>query len=138
MSLEGLPLARIMAGVKRYRSCVSGDADTTEWDACVTARLVKCHVGRWFERTGTPYDSMCGDHEECHDFYLRCRGRAENAAIAWMGCFRRGVLRFLSRDTATLIAKIIAQPDYWLFDGGGRGAVPVRSDASGDSGSVVP
>lgn len=49
-------------------------------------------------------------NRRCLMVYRECKERSNGIAIAWMGCFRRKALPYLSRDTATLIAKMIASP----------------------------
>ncbi|MEO6077237.1 MAG: hypothetical protein ABIP54_00435, partial [Candidatus Andersenbacteria bacterium] len=47
--------------------------------------------------------------------YETFKRRADAAVLAWMGCFRRKALPGLSRDTATLIAKMMADPLKWIL-----------------------
>lgn len=84
---------------------------TTSW-----AKRFKCQLGKQLALREMIAANIrrSADEEECYDYYLRCRGRADNAAIAWMGCFRRRALPHLSRDTATLVAKMLADPMRWL------------------------
>jgi TPR repeat protein len=46
--------------------------------------------------------------------YRKSKKQADAAVLAWMGCFRRKALPGLSRDTSTLIAKIVADPLKWI------------------------
>lgn len=57
------------------------------------------------------------NHQVSQDYvlvYRICKKQADAAVLAWMGCFRRKALPGLSRDTATLIAKIVADPLKWI------------------------
>jgi hypothetical protein len=38
---------------------------------------------------------------------------AQQATIAWLGCYKRKAFPFLSRDTATLIASMISPAIQW-------------------------
>lgn len=49
----------------------------------------------------------------CVRFYQMVRKVAQNATVAWLGCFKRGAISYLNRDTATLIGKIIYDPIQW-------------------------
>lgn len=52
----------------------------------------------------------------CLAMYEKCKQRSNGAAIAWIGCFKRKALKYISRDTATLIAKKIDSPlDFISF-----------------------
>lgn len=58
------------------------------------------------------------EYEEtpCLEVYEKCKQRSNGAAIAWIGCFKRKALKYISRDTATLIAKKIDSPlDFISF-----------------------
>jgi hypothetical protein len=49
----------------------------------------------------------------CVSVYHYWKKRADERVLAWMGCFKRKALTWLSRDTATLIAKMMANPVCW-------------------------
>lgn len=55
------------------------------------------------------------ENRSCLTMYRGCKQRSNDAAIAWMGCFRRKALPHLSRDTTNMIAKMIASPLEFLL-----------------------
>ncbi|MEO6077236.1 MAG: hypothetical protein ABIP54_00430 [Candidatus Andersenbacteria bacterium] len=69
---------------------------------------IQCIIGQLTTRFQVP------DENGCVFTYRRCKQRADAAILAWMGCFRRKALTGLSRDTATMIAKMVADPLKWL------------------------
>lgn len=73
-------------------------------------RMIQCFTGQLAHRFGAVAEYR---GNACLDVYQECKQRSDSAAIAWMGCFRRKALAHLSRDTATLIAKMIASPIRW-------------------------
>lgn len=75
-----------------------------------TIYIIQCVLGQLAHRFGLVAEYR---GNACLEVYQECKKRSESAAIAWMGCFRRKGLAHLSRDTATLIAKMIASPIHW-------------------------
>lgn len=73
-------------------------------------RIVRCVMGQVSERHGIHVAEI---PFSCNDVYLDCKDKATQAAVAWLGLFRRRALPYLSRDTATLVAKMIACPVRW-------------------------
>jgi len=67
--------------------------------------VIQCVFGKLCLKYGR--DS---EYVGCYDFY---RQEAQQATIAWLGCYKRKALPFLSRDTATLIASMIAPVTQW-------------------------
>ena len=72
-----------------------------------TLFVIKCIVGKLLIKQD---DQTQSDYI---DFYRHWKALVDQRILAWMGCFRRKKLTWLSRDTATLIAKMMANPVYW-------------------------
>jgi hypothetical protein len=78
-----------------------------------TMFVVKCIVGKLLiEQDDQSYLGLKPNRDYIK-FYRNQKARVNQLILAWMGCFRRKKLTWLSRDTATLIAKIMANPIYW-------------------------
>lgn len=73
-------------------------------------RVARCVMGQLTMRLGIHAAEV---PRICTDVYLACKQNARKAAIAWMGVFCRCALPYMSRDTATLVAKLIACPIRW-------------------------
>lgn len=93
-------------------------------------RVARCVIGQLMARYPTP-DYVTGegssyssdedgigneeqdDDDECVVEYRYWRDASREAAMAWLGCFRRGVLESLNRDMARLIAQMVFDPVEW-------------------------
>jgi hypothetical protein len=70
--------------------------------------IISCVAGKVLTQR-----KRAGASGACVIVYHYWKKLADQRILAWMGCFRRKKLTWLSRDTATLIAKIMANPIYW-------------------------
>jgi hypothetical protein len=94
-----------------YRSIVEWNYFKLSNDALQT---IRCVIGQSIVRFSPPCMS---DQERARvEFYKQCKKRADAVVISWMGCFRRKALISLSRDTATLIAKILSDPLHFITE----------------------
>lgn len=71
--------------------------------------VIQCVVGELAHHVC----SDIGEYVEERQVYKTYQARAQCAAVAWLGCFRRKALPYLNRDMATLIAKSIAPAVQW-------------------------
>lgn len=86
-------------------------------------RVARCVIGQLMARNPNPEyvtrevgidnEKEEDDDDECVVEYRRWRDASHKAAVAWLGCFRRGVLESLNRDMARLIAKMVFDPVEW-------------------------
>lgn len=78
-----------------------------------TLFVVRCIVGKLLIKQNNLACLELKPYSDYISFYQSQKTRVNQIILAWMGCFRRKKLTWLSRDTATLIAKIMANPIYW-------------------------
>lgn len=99
-----------------------------------TIRIARCVIGQL--RIRSPNPVYCDEEEEeddggdlvpeeeeeevdkyaqdgCVRMYRQYQAMGRNAALAWMVCYRRRVLTHLTRDTATLIGKMLMDAVLW-------------------------
>lgn len=95
-----------------------------------TLRVARCVIGQL--RIQSPKPVYCDDDDDadfpnqededdedehardtCVAVYRHYKAMSRNAAFAWMVCYRRQALTHLTRDTATLIAKMLLDPVQW-------------------------
>lgn len=76
--------------------------------------IVKCVVGKTLTQQNLARYQEEDNQRHYKRFYRRCKHRADSAVLVWLGCFRRGAFApWLSRDTVTLVAKMVADPVLW-------------------------
>lgn len=79
-----------------------------------TRDIAQCVYGMLYSRyTKTGVRTESANILQCIHNYKNAQQCVQPRVLAWLGCFRRGALRHLNRDTATLIAKILACPIRW-------------------------
>lgn len=79
-----------------------------------TLFVVKCIVGKLLIKQNNQAKLELNYYSNYIDFYRHWKALIDKRILAWMGCFRRKKLMWLSRDTATLIAKMMTNPVYWI------------------------
>lgn len=83
-----------------------------------TLSQVRFYVGKFL------YETMLVDEDQdvgpdwcyCVRHYRRAQRRAQDAAVAWLGCFKRRRLPWMCKDTAVLVAKAIASSECPVDD----------------------
>ena len=78
-----------------------------------TLFVVRCIVGKLLIKQNDQAKLELKFYSNYIEFYRSQKTRVIQIILAWMGCFRRKKLTWLSRDTATLIAKMMLNPIYW-------------------------
>lgn len=86
-------------------------------------RVARCVIGQLMARNPNPEyvtreigidnEKEDDDDDECVVEYRTWRDASHKAAVAWLGCFRRGVLESLNRDMVRLIAQMVFDPVEW-------------------------
>jgi hypothetical protein len=70
--------------------------------------IIRCVAGKVLKQR-----KLAEASRACVSVYHYWKKHTDERILAWMRCFKRKALTWLSRDTATLIAKMMANPVGW-------------------------